>query len=218
MKVWGANFMLNFAFMILTPLLPLYLSDEFRVGKDTIGLVLSGYSLAALLLCPVGGYLVESYSRKMVLLICYIVFTILFGGYLVASSILFFCIVRTLHGAPMGATIVVNNTIAIDVISSSRRADGIAYFGISSNLSTAIAPAIGLAIYHVTGEFQHIFILAIVAAVIGLIINCTMKLPKHEIIRDKQPATLNSFIFLKGIPEGLNMLFFSFSFAVLTTY
>ncbi len=210
--------MLNFSFMILTPLLPLYLSEAFSANKDEIGFVLSGYSLAALLIRPFSGFFVDSFPRKMVLLICYFTFAILFGGYVVAGSLLIFSIVRTLHGAPMGATTVANSTVAIDVLPASRRAEGIGYYGISNNLSTAIAPAIGLAIYHWTGNFRYIFILALAVATLGLIINSTLKLPKRELIRNKQPISLDRFILLKGITEGLNMLCFAFSFGVVSTY
>ncbi len=40
-KVMTANFSLFFAFYVLTPLLPLYLSEHFGATKDVIGLVLS---------------------------------------------------------------------------------------------------------------------------------------------------------------------------------
>ena len=49
LRVMTANFCMAFAFYVLTPLLPLYLSEHFSAGKDMIGLVLSGYTLTALL-------------------------------------------------------------------------------------------------------------------------------------------------------------------------
>ena len=60
-KAWCANFMMYFSFMILTPLLPLYLSEEFGANKDQIGLVLSGYALTALLIRPFSGFFVDSF-------------------------------------------------------------------------------------------------------------------------------------------------------------
>ena len=38
-KVMTTNFLLYFAFYLLTPLLPLYLSETFGATKDTIGTV-----------------------------------------------------------------------------------------------------------------------------------------------------------------------------------
>ena len=65
-KVWVANFMIFFSFMLLTPLLPLYLKDTFAAEKQMIGIVLSGYTLFALLIRPFSGFFVDSFPRKMV--------------------------------------------------------------------------------------------------------------------------------------------------------
>ena len=58
-KAWVSNFMIFFSFMLLTPLLPLYMSEEFGADKDLIGMVLSGYTLTALIIRPFSGYFVD---------------------------------------------------------------------------------------------------------------------------------------------------------------
>ena len=63
-KVMTANFSLFFAFYLLTPLLPLYLNEVFGATKDTIGVMLSGYTLAALLTRPFSGFIVDTFNRK----------------------------------------------------------------------------------------------------------------------------------------------------------
>ena len=97
-KVMAANFSLFFAFYVLTPLLPLYLSEHFGATKDVIGLVLSGYTITALVVRPFSGYVVDTFPRTTVLMVCFSAFAIFFAGYLAASSLLLFTIVRTLHG------------------------------------------------------------------------------------------------------------------------
>ena len=74
-KVWCANFMIFFSFMVVTPLLPLYLSETYQADKDTIGFVLSGYTLTALLARPVAGYLVDSFcgaADMLFLVLCFV--------------------------------------------------------------------------------------------------------------------------------------------------
>ena len=159
-KVMTANFTLFFAFYLLTPLLPLYLSEQFGSTKDIIGLVLSGYTVTALIARPFSGYIVDSFRRKTVLMVCFGAFSIFFAGYLAASTLLLFAIVRTLHGAPFGALTVANSTVAIDVLPSSRRTEGIGYYGLSNNLSMAIAPTIGIWLYQLTNNFMLLFWLA----------------------------------------------------------
>ena len=115
-KVMASNFLLFFAFYLLTPLLPVYLNDQFRADKDMIGVVLSGYIVATLLVRPFSGFMVDCFNRKKVLMMCFFVFFICFAGYIGASTLLMFAIVRTFHGIPFGASTVANSTVAIDVV------------------------------------------------------------------------------------------------------
>ena len=214
----AANFMLFFAFYVLTPLLPLYLSEHFGATKDVIGLVLSGYTITALLFRPFSGYVVDSFPRKMVLMVSFGVFAIFFAGYLAASTLLMFTIVRTLHGGPFGALTVANSTVAIDVLPSSRRTEGIGYYGLSNNLAMAIAPTIGIFIYQLTNSFEVLFWLALIVATTGWLIDSTVKLAKKEIIREKSTLSLDRFFLTRGWLLGLNMVAFGFSFGVLSNY
>ena len=214
----AANFSLFFAFYILTPLLPLYLSEHFGATKDVIGLVLSGYIITALLFRPFSGYVVDSFPRKTVLMVCYSAFAIFFAGYLAASTLLLFTIVRTLHGGPFGALTVANSTVAIDVLPSSRRTEGIGYYGLSNNLSMAIAPTIGIFIYRYTHSFELLFWIALAVAFTGLLIDSTVHIPTKELIQNKAKLSLDRFFLVRGWMLGLNMVAFGFCFGVLSNY
>ena len=179
-KVMTANFSLFFAFYVLTPLLPLYLSEHFGATKDVIGLVLSGYTITALLCRPFSGYIVDSFSRKAVLMVCFGTFAIFFAGYLAASTLLLFTIVRTLHGGPFGALTVSNSTVAIDVLPSSRRTEGIGYYGMSNNLAMAIAPTVGIFIYKFTASFEFLFWLALIVACLGWLVDATVVISRKK--------------------------------------
>lgn len=217
-KVMIANFSLFTAFYLLTPLLPLYLHETFGATKDVIGLVLSGYTITALLFRPFSGYFVDSFPRKIVLMVCYTAFAIFFAGYLAASSLLLFTIIRTLHGGPFGALTVANSTVAIDVLPSSRRNEGIGYYGLSNNLAMAIAPSFAIFIYAQTHDFHLLFWLALLVATFGLIVDSTVKL-KHQ-PSDVRPRklSLDRFFLKRGWLLGVNMVFFGFCFGVLSNY
>ena len=213
-----ANFTLFFAFYVLTPLLPLYLSESFGATKDMIGLVLSGYTITALLFRPFSGYVVDSFSRKKVLMVCFGAFSIFFAGYLAASTLLLFTIVRTLHGGPFGALTVANSTVAIDVLPSSRRTEGIGYYGLSNNLAMAIAPTIGIFIYRLTMSFELLFWLAFAVACIGWLVDATVKPSEKQIVKNKSKLSLDRFFLVRGWLLGVNMVAFGFSFGVLSNY
>ena len=235
-KVMVANFTLFFAFYILTPLLPLYLSEHFGATKDVIGLVLSGYTITALLFRPFSGYVVDAFPRKTVLMISFGAFAIFFAGYLAASTLLLFTIVRTLHGGPFGALTVSNSTVAIDVLPSSRRTEGIGYYGLSNNLAMAVAPSIGIFIYQLTHSFDFLFWLAFIVACLGWLVDSTVTLPPYQ--RDgsfvtssaekcnkrtvpllhRRKLSLDRFFLVRGWLLGVNMVAFGFSFGVLSNY
>ena len=225
LRVMTANFALFFAFYLLTPLLPLYLVERFDATKDVVGLVLSGYTLTALLARPFSGFLVDSFPRKRVLMVCYALFFIFFGGYLGASSLLLFTIVRTLHGAPFGALTVANSTMAIDVLPSSRRNEGIGYYGLSNNLAMAIAPTVAIYLYKATDNFELLFWLALLIAGLGMAVDAGVKneqskphapaRPKGEKVRW---VSMDRFFLLRGWLLAVNMVFFGFCFGVMSNY
>ena len=197
-KVWVANFMIFFSFMLLTPLLPIYLSEHFGADKDTIGTVLFGYAIMALVARLFSGYIVDSFPRKMVLLISFVIFTLFFVGYVAAGSLMLFAIVRTVHGLPFGFTTVANSTVAIDVLPSSRRTEGIGLYGLSNNIASAISPSVAIWIYTTTHNFDIIFWLAMGMATLGLLIDTTVKTKPRPLQKDKQKISFDRFFLVKG--------------------
>ena len=216
--------MIFFSFMLIMPILPLYLSEEFGSGKHTIGVVLSGYTIMALLARVFSGYIVDTYNRKTVLLLAYGLFATFFLGYLIGGSLILFAIIRTLHGAPFGTVTVSNSTVAIDVLPAERRAEGIGYYGLSNNLATAISPTVGIYIYEVWGNFQAIFLLSFLMAATGFLISTTVKhTPPSKIAaglvpQKTSPISLDRFFLVKGWSVGLMLAMLSFSYGILSTY
>lgn len=234
LKVCFANFMSNFSFMVLAPLLPLYLADTFGADKHTIGVVLSGYTLVALFTRPFSGYITDSYPRKRVLLVSYGLFSLCFSFYLgvgalpAAVGLIAFGLVRTLHGGPMGLATTATTTAAIDVLPPEHRTEGIGYYGISNNLGTAIAPFVGLYAYDITGSYTILFLLALVASVAGFVACHTTHFPPKAEGRDATPAnkptsngsrlSFDRFFLVSAWRPALMLCCFSFSYGVISTY
>ncbi len=217
-KVMTSNFMLFFAFYLLTPLLPIYLDRQFAADKDMIGFVLSGYVVATFLIRPFSGFIVDSFNRKKVLMICFFTFFICFAGYVGAGTLLMFAIVRTMHGIPFGATTVANSTVAIDVLPSSRRAEGLGFYGLSNNLAMAIAPSAGIYIYNYTDNFQLLFWISLIIALIGFICSTTVKIPTREIIKNKPKLDLDHFFLTRAWLMAINICLFGLCWGVMSNY
>ncbi|MBO4498808.1 MAG: MFS transporter [Bacteroidaceae bacterium] len=219
LKIWSGNFLIHFSFTLIVPLLPLYLSETFGANKQTIGACLAGYSFMALVIRPFSGYIVDTFPRRAVLIICNFLFFALFAGYLVAGSVTMFTIFRTLHGAPFGATTVAASTVAIDVLPSARRTEGIGYYGLSNNLAMALGPMTALLLLQLfSNNFKALFWLSMALSLLGLIIDSTIKHPKKDFVPDKRIISLDRFFLLNGWREALAMICFSFSYGVLSTY
>lgn len=218
LKVMTSNFLLFFAFYLLTPLLPLYLDAQFAANKDTIGIVLSGYVVATLLIRPFSGFFVDCFNRKKVLMICFFGFFICFAGYIGAGTLLMFAIVRTMHGVPFGATTVANSTVAIDVLPSSRRNEGIGYYGLSNNLAMAIAPTAGIYIYHATNNFELLFWLSLFLAMLGFFTTTRVRLPLRAPVQGKPALSLDHFFLTRAWLMALNIMLFGLCWGVMANY
>lgn len=246
LRAWGANFTLFFSFMLVVPLLPIYLQEEFCASKDVIGTVLSGYTAVALLTRATSGYLVDTYPRKQILVLGFVLLTAFFAGYIVAGSLLLFAIIRTLHGFPFGISTVANSTVAIDVLPASRRAEGIGYYGLSNNVATAISPSVGLWLYDTFHNFDILFCASMFMALLGVLcvsgidMNRSMEemsTEKTKSIRNRAEVTtsafgndqkqsvkkrsvtmLNRLYLLPAWSEGLSIAGFSFAYGVVSTY
>ena len=229
-KIWIANFMLYFSFMLLMPLLPLYLRDMFGANKETIGIVLSGYTIAALVIRPISGYLVDAFPRRVILLLFYFLFVALSAGYLIATSITLFAIFRTAHGIPFGATTVSGTTVAVDVLHPSRRAEGIGYYGLSNNIATAISPTIAIWILNLTDSYTLLFWLSILISFAGLVISSTIRFPSVSYQSEPRPSesymvtnrrisvVLGKLFLFRGWRLGLSMVCFALSYGIISTY
>jgi predicted MFS family arabinose efflux permease len=212
------NFMLFFAFYVLTPLLPIYLDARFDASKDTMGMVLSGYIIAALVVRPFSGFIVDSFNRHKVLMVCFFFFFVLFAGYLAAGTLLMFGIIRTLHGLPFGAVTVANSTVAIDSLHSERRNEGIGYYGLSNNLAMASAPSVGIWIYTATNDFSLLFWLALAVAFVGLMAVSTIRLPQRPLLKRKEKLSFDRFFLTKAWALAINIGVFGMCWGVMSNY
>lgn len=218
LRAMTGNFLLFFSFFILTPLLPIYLDEAFHADKDEIGLVLSGYVVAGLLIRPFVGFIVDTFDRKRVLMVCFAIFFVFFAGYAAAASVLMFAIVRTLHGLPFGAVTVANSTVAIDVLPSSRRNEGIGFYGLSNNLAMAFAPSVGIWLYGATGHFELLFWLAFALSGIGLLCVSTIETKPRERVKEKPKIGFDRFFLTRAWLLAVIIIFPAVSWGVMSNY
>lgn len=213
----AANFLQFFGFWLLMPILPFYLQEVFHADKVSIGAILSCYTIAALCIRPFSGYLLDTFSRKPLYLLAYSILTCMFGGYLLAGTLTLFIIIRIIHGIAFGMVTVGGNTIVIDVMPSSRRGEGLGYFGLSNNIAMSIGPMAGLFLHEAQMPYSIIFSCSLSTCIIGLICVFLLKPPYKPSVK-REPISLDRFILLKGIPAGISLLLLSIPYGMTTNY
>ena len=205
--ILAANFLLFFAFYLLLPVLPFYLKEQFLAGKSMIGFILSCYTVACLCIRPFSGYMLDTFSRKPLYLLSYFIFTVIFGGYMLAGALALFITLRIVHGFAFGMVSVAGNTIVIDILPSSRRGEGLGYYGLANNIAMSFGPMTGL-FMHGACSYEVIFTCSLVSGCLGLIMASLVKTPYKQPVK-REPISLDRFFLVKGLPAGVSLLLLS---------
>lgn len=212
-----ANFLVASSFFLLMPTIPIYLSEQLNIPHSQIGIALSSYALALLIIRPFSGYWVDVFSRKPLLIIGLSLFVVTYFGYYFAITLGFFIILRFIHGLFWGLTSVSLNTIAIDIIPATRRAEGIGYFGVNMNVAMAVAPFIAMIIYENYG-FSTLITSAIIIGGLAILVASQTKVPRRQKIDRTPTLSLDRFILLNALPIFFNQLFLAFGWGTLVAF
>ncbi len=212
-----ANFLICFAFYMLVPTLPFYLGEVFGAGKTTIGIILSIYTVAVLVVRPFSGWLADTFARKPIFLIAYFFFVAFFVGYLAAGTLLMFGILRVLHGLAFGTVSTTGNTLAVDIMPSSRRGEGLGYYGVMNNLAMSVGPMTGLFIA-TTGNYDLIFYAALATGGLGLLFAALIKVEKKIPRTSNRGMSLDRFFLKAGLPACGSLLLLAIPWGMTMTF
>lgn len=223
-KLWNRNFvqcctsyfLMNFAFYMLMPTIPVYLVEELSIEPSQVGMALSSYTLGLMLIRPFSGYLVDCLSRKPLYFFAFLAFASMFAGYLFATSILAVMLVRFIQGSFMGLTSVAGNTIAIDVIPSKRRGEGMGFYGLTINLAMSLSPLVAVALYDKSG-FHPVVLTGMAIAYIGVISVSLIRYPKRKTI-NRPPLSLDRFVLVKALWAGLSYMLCAVPYGMIISF
>jgi len=230
--ILAANFLLFFGFWLLIPILPFYLKETYGCPEAVLGVILSCYTVSGLCVRPFSGYIMDRFPRKPIYIICYFICASMFAGYMAAAALSWFIILRMLHGMAFSGVTVGGNTLCVDIMPSSRRGEGLGYYGLTNNTAMALGPMTGLFLHnHVSYEF--IFITGMAFSTAGLICAVCVKARTPESIKarkagkmqeatdrppQKSKLSLDRFVLLKGIPVSISLLMLSVPYGATTNF
>jgi MFS family permease len=211
------NFLLFFAFYLLVPIFPLYLIETFHTSKSMVGLVLSSYTIAALLIRPLSAFVLDMVNRKPVYIVAFLLFVLSFVGYPLAGMLAVFLFVRVLHGFTFGFVTTAGNSLVVDIMPASRRGEGLGYYGIANNLAMAIGPMISL-FMHESYSFNSIFYTAIISGIVGFGFVLAIKSNQKADRTVKQPIAFDRFFLFKGFNAGFCLMLMGIPYGMVVTY
>ncbi len=208
-----ASLFITLGFQMLLPVLPVF-SAKIGGSDAWAGIVVGIFTISAVLMRPIAGRLLDKRGRRGVYILGLIVFFICVVAYNWTSTILALLILRFIHGFGWGASSTASSTIASDIIPKSRLAEGMGYFGLTSTLAMAIAPALGLGLLSSYG-FNMVFYISAGVVFISILISLPIKYHKPDV-----SPKLDSDIHSKseGIVERTAILPATVIFFVTMTY
>ena len=135
---------------------------------------------------------------------------------MLTGVLVLFIALRIVHGFAFGMVSVAGNTIVIDILPSSRRGEGLGYYGLANNIAMSFGPMTGL-FMHGTCSFEVIFGCSLLSGSLGLIMASLVKTPYKEPVK-REPISLDRFFLVKGLPAGFSLLLLSIPYGMTTTY
>ncbi len=212
-----ANFLLYYGFWLLIPLLPFYLKENYGLTESVIGLILSCYTVSALMVRPFSAFLLETFSRKPLYVLAYGVFTSVFLGYIAGGVLAVFVMLRVVHGLAFGTVTVGGNTLVVDIMPSARRGEGLGYYGLTNNIAMSVGPMTGLFLHGVL-PYECIFAIGMGACVLGFVLALCVRAPQKPKVKQHPPLAMDRFVLLKGIPASVALLLLSVPYGATTNF
>lgn len=230
-KLWSIPFLLiilvNFFtyignFMLLSTL-PLIIVQT-GGNKIMAGLITGIYSLTGLLSRLQIGQVLDKKGRQPFLFggLFFLLLIVFLYNVSISYSIILLFVLRALHGVGWSTVTTSTGTIAADLIPSSRRSEGMGFYGISISVAMVLGPGLGLYVLEHHG-YNSLFLFANLFIAISLIISALNFYYNHhqnslenqtnqQIIIKEKPACMSSTQKLHALLPAF------FFFTIATTY
>lgn len=228
-KLWSQDFVLaivsrglsSIVFMLLSTTLATYAINEYSTGADTAGLLVGLFIISCLFSRIITGHYIDIWGRRKSLIVGSFFFSMFSSCYLLPLSIEGLFALRILHGLAFGVSSTVINVVATSYIPRERLGEGLGFLSLSTPLSTAIGPFVGIVLMQAENCKAMFFACAILSFV-GFTLSLLLKireidhLPKCE--RKHQKAKFRDFIEMKTIPIALVLGLQSLCIACVTSF
>ncbi len=211
------NLLYTTSMYMTMPVLPLYLTKAMLLDTGLAGVVVALYAIAALVIRPFSGFIVDSFQRKPVYAVFMLAFVVTSSGYIFLTNILLLSLARTAHGLAFGVSGTSINTMAVDFIPQGKVGTGIGIFGMLNSVSMAAGPMLGMFLAGF-GSYNGVFVVSAILAFAALIFGLMVKTEKRLIKPRAQKLTLDNFFLKKGAALALGVILAGYSYGLMANY
>ncbi|EJL39168.1 MFS transporter [Brevibacillus agri] len=160
------NMLLFLTIQMQTPTFPAYVKQAYQANDFVVSLVISLFSLAAVVARALTGEALRTKNSKVIAMLALCTVGIFSAGYYWAGHIALFLFLRVLVGIGFGMGSTAFPTVVSNVIPVRRIGEGMGYFGLSTSLAMALGPLIGLGILQSFGIGPMLLTLVLLVAAI----------------------------------------------------
>lgn len=214
--VFFASLFLFTAFYIMLPTLPVFLTRELKIEEGQTGIVLAVYTLAALIVRPFTGFVIDRYGRKLFYILSLLLFAMLFAGYPLVGAFGLMLVIRFMHGMVWGVATTTGSTLIVDIVPAERRGEGIGLYGLAMTIPMALGPFTGLLISH-DNNYTLMFVFAGVLAFLGFLMTLFIKYPLMP-YSGKARFSFRNLLEATALPVTFNLLIINISYGGLVSF
>ncbi len=215
-----SSFFIFLPFYALLTALPFYVLEDLKESQQSVGLVISIFLLAAVLVRPFAGNLLDTHGRKKILFISLVILLVSTAAYSFVTSYSILLLVRFVQGIGFGFATTATGAIAADIIPDERKGEGMGYYGLFMSLAMIIGPYLGLTIIQ-QSSFSVLFILCTVFAVLSFLLGLNIKLPaaaSKPVRKEDNRFTLELIFEKSALPISITAAFLAFAYSSILSF
>ena len=211
--MWSYSFTVFLSAFQLLPTAPFHI---LALGGSHLeaGLFLGFLTYASAISAPITGAIGDRFGKRKVLIVASIAITIFSLLYAIAPSYQIILALVLIHGVFWSGLLSSSSSYMLDIVPSSRRAEGMGYAGLASVLGVAVAPWIGLYVFD-HGGWRLLCFEAAALNIIMFVIAWCLTPDRHHAGRSMHPRDLIEWRILIG---AVMLFLYSFSYGGITSF
>ena len=145
------NFLVFLIYYLLIVIIAVVAKDNLHATASQAGLAVGIYIIGTVVARLLAGRFISILGCRKMLYLGLLIYLISTAMYFYTPNLLMLDSVRFLNGFAYGITSTATSTIIAAIIPTSRRGEGINYYGLSTSLAAAVGPFLGILMLHSLG-------------------------------------------------------------------